>query len=353
MGSLSLRNIHKSYGETAVIKGLNLEVHDGEFLVLVGPSGCGKSTALRMIAGLEDVTAGELFIDGRLSNDIHPADRGAAMVFQSYALYPHMTVADNMGFSLKMAGVSNADRQARVLQAAESLQISNLLERFPKELSGGQRQRVAIGRAIVRKPTVFLFDEPLSNLDAALRVSMRIELTRLHQELKTTMIYVTHDQVEAMTMGDRIAIFNQGKIEQLGSPLSLYQKPANLFVAGFLGAPKINLIEKPHESSSAAHRQLWSALTQHLTREPHTIGIRPEQCKVSHTPNGVQASVTLAEHLGDSSILYLKIEGLQSLFNLKLDANASKVQNGDSLFISAEPQHVLAFDAAGQNMDLQ
>jgi multiple sugar transport system ATP-binding protein len=264
-----------------------------------------------------------------------------------------MTVADNMGFSLKMAGVSNADRQARVLQAAESLQISNLLERFPKELSGGQRQRVAIGRAIVRKPTVFLFDEPLSNLDAALRVSMRIELTRLHQELKTTMIYVTHDQVEAMTMGDRIAIFNQGKIEQLGSPLSLYQKPANLFVAGFLGAPKINLIEKPHESSSAAHRQLWSVLTQHLTREPHTIGIRPEQCKVSHTPNGVQASVTLAEHLGDSSILYLKIEGLQSLFNLKLDANASKVQNGDSLFISAEPQHVLAFDAAGQNMDLQ
>ena len=274
------------------------------------------------------------------------------MVFQSYALYPHMTVADNMGFSLKMAGVSNAERQVRVLQAAESLQISNLLERFPKELSGGQRQRVAIGRAIVRKPTVFLFDEPLSNLDAALRVSMRIELTRLHQELKTTMIYVTHDQVEAMTMGDRIAIFNQGKIEQLGSPLSLYQQPANLFVAGFLGAPKINLIGRPNQSSSSAHRQLWSVLTQHLTREPHTIGIRPEQCKVSHTPNGVQASVTLAEHLGDSSILYLKIEGLQNLFNLKLDANARKVQNGDSLFISAAPEHVLAFDAVGQNMGL-
>lgn len=352
MGSLSLRNIHKSYGETAVIKGLDLEVHDGEFLVLVGPSGCGKSTALRMIAGLEDVTAGELYIDGRLSNDIHPADRGAAMVFQSYALYPHMTVADNMGFSLKMAGVSNADRHARVLQAAESLQISNLLERFPKELSGGQRQRVAIGRAIVRKPTVFLFDEPLSNLDAALRVSMRIELTRLHQELKTTMIYVTHDQVEAMTMGDRIAIFNQGKIEQLGSPLSLYQQPANIFVAGFLGAPKINLIERPNQSSSTAHRQLWSVLTQHLPREPHNIGIRPEQCKVSQLPNSIPANVTLAEHLGDSSILYLKIEGLQNLFNLKLDANASKVQNGDSLFISAEPEHVLAFDVAGQNMGL-
>lgn len=352
MGSLSLRNIHKSYGQTAVIKGLDLEVHDGEFLVLVGPSGCGKSTALRMIAGLEDVTSGELYIDGRLSNDIHPADRGAAMVFQSYALYPHMTVAENMGFSLKMSGVSTADRQSRVFQAAESLQIGNLLSRFPKELSGGQRQRVAIGRAIVRKPTVFLFDEPLSNLDAALRVSMRIELTRLHQELKTTMIYVTHDQVEAMTMGDRIAIFNEGKIEQLGSPLSLYEKPANLFVAGFLGAPKINLIEKPEQNSSAAHQQLWAHLTNHLSREPQTIGIRPEQCKVSTEPNGIEACVTLAEHLGDSSILYLKIEGLQNLFNLKLDANANKVQNGDMLFISAEPQHVLAFNLAGQNMNL-
>jgi multiple sugar transport system ATP-binding protein len=334
MGSLSLRNIHKSYGQTAVIKGLDLEVHDGEFLVLVGPSGCGKSTALRMIAGLEDVTSGELYIDGRLSNDIHPADR------------------ENMGFSLKMSGVSTADRQSRVFQAAESLQIGNLLSRFPKELSGGQRQRVAIGRAIVRKPTVFLFDEPLSNLDAALRVSMRIELTRLHQELKTTMIYVTHDQVEAMTMGDRIAIFNEGKIEQLGSPLSLYEKPANLFVAGFLGAPKINLIEKPEQNSSAAHQQLWAHLTNHLSREPQTIGIRPEQCKVSTEPNGIEACVTLAEHLGDSSILYLKIEGLQNLFNLKLDANANKVQNGDILFISAEPQHVLAFDLAGQNMNL-
>lgn len=352
MGRLSLRNIHKSYGETAVIKGLDLEVHDGEFLVLVGPSGCGKSTALRMIAGLEDVTSGELYIDGRLSNDIHPADRGAAMVFQSYALYPHMTVADNMGFSLKMSGVSNAERQARVLQAAESLQIGNLLGRFPKELSGGQRQRVAIGRAIVRKPTVFLFDEPLSNLDAALRVSMRIELTRLHQELKTTMIYVTHDQVEAMTMGDRIAIFNQGKIEQLGSPLSLYEKPANLFVAGFLGAPKINLISKPHESSSSAHREMWTQLTKHFALEPQTIGIRPEQCRISDSPNGIASCVTLAEHLGDSSILYLKIDGIQNLFNLKLDANANRVQNGDRLYISAEPRHVLAFDAAGQNMDL-
>jgi multiple sugar transport system ATP-binding protein len=352
MGRLSLRNIHKSYGDMAVIKGLDLEVHDGEFLVLVGPSGCGKSTVLRMIAGLEDVTAGELFIDGRLSNDIHPAERGAAMVFQSYALYPHMTVAENMGFSLKMAGVSKDAIHQRVVQAAESLQINNLLKRFPKELSGGQRQRVAIGRAIVRKPTVFLFDEPLSNLDAALRVSMRIELTRLHQELKTTMIYVTHDQVEAMTMGDRIAIFNQGKIEQLGSPLSLYEKPANLFVAGFLGAPKINLVNKPNDHSSQTHRQLWAMLTQHLATEPQTVGIRPEQCKLTDNSKGVEAMVTLAEHLGDSSILYLKIDGLESLFNVKLDANANKVQNGDKLFIDAEFQHVLAFDSAGHNMHL-
>lgn len=352
MGHLSLKNIHKSYGDTAVIKGLDLEIQDGEFLVLVGPSGCGKSTALRMIAGLEDITAGELYIDGRLSNDIHPADRGAAMVFQSYALYPHMTVAENMGFSLKMTGVSAKDRQARVMQAAESLQIGNLLGRYPKELSGGQRQRVAIGRAIVRKPTVFLFDEPLSNLDAALRVSMRIELTRLHQELKTTMVYVTHDQVEAMTMGDRIAIFNQGKIEQLGSPLSLYNQPANLFVAGFLGAPKINLIEKPQEHSSAAHRELWAMLTQHFEKEPHTVGIRPEQCTLTDRAGGVEACVTLAEHLGDSSILYLKIEGLENLFNLKLDAHASQVNNGDTLFFSAPPSHILAFDAAGHNMNL-
>ena len=341
-------------GTTApAVDKLNLTVNDGEFLVLVGPSGCGKSTSLRMLAGLEEIDGGRILIGDRDVTNVAPKDRDIAMVFQSYALYPHMTVAENMGFALKIAGTPKEERDRRVLEAAKLLDLEPYLERKPKALSGGQRQRVAMGRAIVREPQVFLMDEPLSNLDAKLRVATRTQIASLQRRLGVTTVYVTHDQVEAMTMGDGIAIFNQGKIEQLGSPLSLYQKPANLFVAGFLGAPKINLIEKPHESSSAAHRQLWSVLTQHLTREPHTIGIRPEQCKVSQTPNGVQASVTLAEHLGDSSILYLKIEGLQSLFNLKLDANASKVQNGDSLFISAEPQHVLAFDAAGQNMDLQ
>ena len=242
MGQVTLRGIRKSYGQVDVIKGIDLEVRDGEFLVFVGPSGCGKSTTLRMIAGLEAITGGDLLIDGVRANDMRPADRGAAMVFQTYALYPHMTVAENMGFALKMAGSSKAQRDEQVGRAAEILRITELLGRFPKDLSGGQRQRVAIGRAIVRKPKVFLFDEPLSNLDAALRVNMRIELSRLHKELGTTMIYVTHDQVEAMTMGDRIAVFNKGHVEQLGAPLDLYNRPANEFVATFLGAPRINMI---------------------------------------------------------------------------------------------------------------
>ena len=212
MGQLSLRGVHKRFGDQEVVSGLDLEIRDGEFLVLVGPSGCGKSTTLRMIAGLESISEGELLIDGRRMNDVHPAERGAAMVFQSYALYPHMTVAQNMGFALKMAGTNRDEREERVRQAAQTLQITELLQRYPRELSGGQRQRVAIGRAIVRQPTVFLFDEPLSNLDAALRTSMRLELSRLHRTLKTTMVYVTHDQVEAMTLGDRIAVFNQGRI---------------------------------------------------------------------------------------------------------------------------------------------
>ena len=260
MGAVSLRGIRKRYGSNEVVAGVDLDVRDGEFLVFVGPSGCGKSTMLRMIAGLEDISEGELLIDGVRANDIHPAERGAAMVFQSYALYPHMTVAQNMGFALKMAGVARTARDEQVRRAAETLRITELLGRYPKELSGGQRQRVAIGRAIVRKPKVFLFDEPLSNLDAALRVNMRIELTRLHKELGTTMVYVTHDQVEAMTMGDRIAVFNAGRIEQVGAPLDLYNAPANEFVAGFLGSPRINLVERPGDDASGEHRALCSQL---------------------------------------------------------------------------------------------
>ncbi|MDE2505484.1 MAG: ATP-binding cassette domain-containing protein, partial [Burkholderiales bacterium] len=254
MGRLTLSGLHKRYGDVEVIRGIDIDVHEGEFLVFVGPSGCGKSTTLRMIAGLETISDGDLLIDGLRANELRPADRGTAMVFQSYALYPHMTVAQNMGFALKMAGVAKAERGLQVGRAAEILRITELLGRYPKELSGGQRQRVAIGRAIVRKPKVFLFDEPLSNLDAALRVNMRVELTRLHKELGTTMIYVTHDQVEAMTMGDRIAVFNAGRVEQLAAPMTLYERPANEFVASFIGAPRVNLVARPGAAASAAHR---------------------------------------------------------------------------------------------------
>ena len=243
MASVTLRGIRKRYDSSIeVIKGVDLDIHDGEFMVFVGPSGCGKSTMMRMVAGLEAISAGELRIGDTLANDVPAPERGVAMVFQSYALYPHMTVAENMGFSLKMAKLPKDQIREQVQRAAEVLQITHLLERTPKALSGGQRQRVAIGRAIVRKPQVFLFDEPLSNLDAGLRVQMRVELTKLHRELGSTMIYVTHDQVEAMTMGDRIAVFNAGRIEQCGTPLELYQRPANVFVAQFLGSPKMNVL---------------------------------------------------------------------------------------------------------------
>src|SRR5215218_5604764 len=242
MATVTLNDIRKSYGDVQIIKGVDLKVEDREFCVFVGPSGCGKSTLLRMIAGLEEITAGDLMIDGQRVNDVPPSERGLAMVFQSYALYPHMSVADNMGFSLRLAGVPRDERRVKVMEAARVLHLDKLLDRKPKELSGGQRQRVAIGRAIVRKPKVFLFDEPLSNLDAALRVQMRIELARLHDELAATMIYVTHDQVEAMTMADKIVVLQGGVIEQVGSPLELYHHPRNLFVAGFIGSPKMNLM---------------------------------------------------------------------------------------------------------------
>ncbi len=242
MATLQLRNLRKSYGPVEVIKGVNLDISDREFVVFVGPSGCGKSTLLRMIAGLEEITGGDLMIDGKKVNRVGPADRGLAMVFQSYALYPHMTVRQNMAFALRLAGVAKAERDRKVDEAARILQLEPYLERRPKDLSGGQRQRVAIGRAIVRQPKVFLFDEPLSNLDAALRGQMRIELLRLHDELNATMIYVTHDQVEAMTMADKIVVLRGGRVEQIGRPLDLYNNPANQFVAGFIGSPRMNFI---------------------------------------------------------------------------------------------------------------
>jgi multiple sugar transport system ATP-binding protein len=347
MGQVSLRQIHKSYDKNAVIRGINLEVNDGEFLVFVGPSGCGKSTTLRMIAGLESITLGDMLIDGQRVNDVHPAQRGAAMVFQSYALYPHMTVAQNMGFALKMAGVTSSKRDAQVKKAAEVLRIDHLLARYPKELSGGERQRVAIGRAIVRKPKVFLFDEPLSNLDAALRVNMRIELTRLHKELGTTMIYVTHDQVEAMTMGDRIAVFNQGRIEQLGSPLELYNQPANHFVAGFMGSPKINLIHRPAAQSQQASAQLWRQMGGDSATGVESLAIRPEHIQITTTEQGVASHVVLAEHLGDSVIVHLRLDGCEDLWRAKLSADHGHLTRGQSVGLQPMVNHIIQFDAQG------
>ncbi len=348
MGQVSLRGIRKSYGAVDVIKGIDLDVRDGEFLVFVGPSGCGKSTTLRMIAGLESISAGDLLIDGVRANDLRPADRGAAMVFQSYALYPHMTVAENMGFALKMAGVPRAQRDEQVHRAAEILRITELLERTPKELSGGQRQRVAIGRAIVRKPKVFLFDEPLSNLDAALRVNMRIELGRLHKDLGTTMIYVTHDQVEAMTMGDRIAVFNKGIVEQLGAPMDLYNRPANEFVATFLGAPRINLIDRPAAGAAAPHAALWAALADHAPVSAQRAGLRPEHLRVAPAGQGIEATVVLAEHLGDSSILHLRVDGVAEMLNAKVGPEHAGIGSGTPVGLVPDRAWALIFDAAGR-----
>lgn len=347
MGQVTLRSLRKSYDAVEVIRGIDLEVRDGEFMVFVGPSGCGKSTTLRMIAGLETITGGDLLIDGARANDLRPADRGAAMVFQSYALYPHMTVAENMGFSLKMSGVKRAERDAQVSRTADILRITELLGRFPKDLSGGQRQRVAIGRAIVRKPKVFLFDEPLSNLDAALRVNMRIELSRLHKELGSTMIYVTHDQVEAMTMGDRIAVFNKGIVEQLGAPMDLYNRPANEFVATFLGAPRINLVDRPTAASTQAHHGLWAALKPDVVPSVARLGVRPEHLRVVSAGEGTPATVALAEHLGDSSILHLRVDGVADLLHAKVGADSSNHTAGTQVGLSPDPHWVIAFDAAG------
>ncbi len=315
MAELKLRGVRKSYGAAEVIKGIDLDVDDREFVVFVGPSGCGKSTLLRMIAGLEKISAGELLIDGVRANDIDPSERGLAMVFQSYALYPHMTVAENMGFALKIAGVPPAERERKVKEAAEVLQLAHLLDRRPKALSGGQRQRVAIGRAIVRNPKVFLFDEPLSNLDAALRVNMRLELMRLHERLAGTMIYVTHDQTEAMTMADKIVVLNGGRIEQVGSPLDLYHRPANTFVAGFIGSPKMNFLEVTAEATGPdgvpVRLPTGGSLTVPVSGatepgEKMTLGIRPEHLQMA--PAGVfQGQAMLAERLGSLTILHVDI----------------------------------------------
>ena len=295
MGKIQLTKVRKAFGEVDVIPGIDLTIENGEFVVFVGPSGCGKSTLLRLIAGLEDTTSGVIDIDGKDATSLPPAKRGLAMVFQSYALYPHMTVRKNIAFPLKMAGMDQAEQDKRVERAAKVLNLTNYLDRRPGQLSGGQRQRVAIGRAIVREPAAFLFDEPLSNLDAALRVGMRQEISELHQSLKTTMIYVTHDQVEAMTMADKIVVLNAGRIEQVGAPLELYNTPRNVFVAGFIGSPKMNLIEGAEAAKHGAH----------------TIGIRPEHITVGDGP--WEGLVGLSEHLGSDSFLKVEVDGIGTL----------------------------------------
>jgi lactose/L-arabinose transport system ATP-binding protein len=319
MSDVKLAAIRKSFGGLEVIKGVDLDIRSGEFVVFVGPSGCGKSTLLRMIAGLEDISSGLLSIGGKPMNDVDPSRRGIAMVFQSYALYPHMTVRENMGFALRFAGMPKTEIEKRVMAAAKILELDPLLERRPKALSGGQRQRVAIGRAIVRQPEVFLFDEPLSNLDAELRVHMRVEIARLHKELKVTTIYVTHDQVEAMTLADKIVVLRSGIVEQVGAPLELYDNPANQFVAGFIGSPKMNFLAAEVVETSTG--QITVALTSRrdvrLTLpvsatlgkgDKVTIGIRPERfAEAGQGDADLAVDVDVAEHLGSTSYIYAHI----------------------------------------------
>ena len=331
MGALQLKNITKSFGATDVIRGVDLEVSDGEFCVFVGPSGCGKSTLLRIIAGLEDATSGEILIDGKRVNDVPPSKREIAMVFQTYALYPHLTVRDNMGLGLKQAGEPRPQIAERVGSASEMLDLGPLLDRRPAELSGGQRQRVAIGRAIVRTPRLFMFDEPLSNLDAALRVATRIEIARLHRELKATMIYVTHDQVEAMTLADRIVVINHGRVEQVGPPMELYNDPANEFVAGFIGSPQMNFLQAAP-----------------LGLPGKTAGIRPEHLGISRDTGTIPATVSHVEHLGSETNIYVRSDthGLLTVRRFGED----HIDIDEAVHLTPDPARIFHFGEDGLRM---
>ena len=360
MADVQLSGVAKAYGDVKILHGIDLEIRDGEFMVFVGPSGCGKSTLLRTIAGLEEITGGELRIGGRVVNEVPPAERGIAMVFQSYALYPHMNLYDNMAFGLKLAKVPPAEIDAAVKSAAKILHIEHLLDRKPKDLSGGQRQRVAIGRAIVRKPEVFLFDEPLSNLDAALRVRMRYEFAKLHEELKTTMVYVTHDQVEAMTLADRIVVLNAGRIEQVGTPLELYEQPVNLFVAGFIGSPKMNFLEAEvvQASSEGASLRLASgavvsAAVNAGAAKPGdkvTLGLRPEHFVVCEAAaeaiNAIQCTVTFVEALGSATHAYCAYPGVEDALTCEFDGR-TRIRAGQDIRLSLPPEACYVFDGAG------
>jgi multiple sugar transport system ATP-binding protein len=357
MARIELRQVQKRYGDNLVIPGLDLAIEEGEFMVFVGPSGCGKSTMLRMLAGLESIGGGDVLFGGERVNDKAAAERGVAMVFQSYALYPHMTVAENMGFALRMAGRSKAEQQAAVSDVAEKLRLTALLDRFPKQLSGGQRQRVAIGRAIVRRPRVFLFDEPLSNLDAALRVQMRIELAKLHADLGTTMVYVTHDQTEAMTLGDRIAVFNQGRIEQVGRPMDLYRNPANRFVAEFLGSPKINMLPYRLDASRRAiifkgDCALAVPVMQgevHALQRGAIVGWRPEDLCLSEPGVGLPGIIEFTENLGDVCVLYVRSPAMTELLTVKLTGGHVNVKIGDMVGVQPMTEG-LVFAEDGQRV---
>ena len=329
MGQIQLNQVSKSFGNVQVIPPLDLTIEDGEFVVFVGPSGCGKSTLLRLIAGLEDVTSGTIEIDGSDVTDAGPAKRGLAMVFQSYALYPHMSVKKNIAFPLKMAKMPEAEQEKRVAHAAKILNLDSYLERKPGQLSGGQRQRVAIGRAIVREPAAFLFDEPLSNLDAALRVNMRVEISELHNNLKTTMIYVTHDQVEAMTMADKIVVLRAGHVEQVGSPMELYAKPANKFVAGFIGSPNMNFIEGEGAAKHGAH----------------TIGVRPEHWSLSTTEGEFPGTVGVAEHLGSDTFLHIDLDNGTHV--IARAEGEFAVHHGDRIFLTPQEGRIYKFGEDG------
>ncbi|MFD1252324.1 Maltose/maltodextrin import ATP-binding protein MalK [Devosia equisanguinis] len=358
MSSVRLNNVRKSFGAVNVIKGVDLDIGDKEFVVFVGPSGCGKSTLLRMIAGLETISGGDLEIGGKRMNDVDPSQRGIAMVFQTYALYPHMTVRENMGFALRFAKVPKDEIARLVDDAARILALGPLLDRYPKELSGGQRQRVAIGRAIVRNPEVFLFDEPLSNLDAELRVHMRIEIARLHKELQTTIIYVTHDQVEAMTLADKIVVLRDGLVEQTGRPLDLYDDPANQFVAGFIGSPKMNFIpasvvaKSPDGVTLALPQQGNVRLTLPITSaemgEAVTLGVRPEHFAAAGMGGvDITVDVDVAEHLGTTSYVYARTDGDPLIIEREESRHETSAER---ITVSIDPARAYLFDKQGQRL---
>ena len=342
MASVSFRNIQKAYGKVKVIHGIGFDIADGEFVVLVGPSGCGKSTLLRMLAGLEEISGGEICVDDKVVNELESKDRDIAMVFQSYALYPHMTVRDNMAFSLKLRKADAAQTAQRVADAARILNLDALLDRYPRELSGGQRQRVAMGRAIVRDPQVFLFDEPLSNLDAKLRVAMRTEIKALHQRLKTTTVYVTHDQIEAMTMADKIVVMHDGIVEQMGAPLELYDKPANLFVAGFIGSPAMNFMKgKIQGGKFVSDGGVSFPVNGGGASEGRSVtyGMRPEHLKIS--PDGAPAQIIVIEPTGSETQVVAKMGGQDVVCLLRERINAKP---GETIKLAPDPNLAHLFD---------